>query len=425
MMADNTQPFDDLTVRLVEQHIIRETDPRFAILDANAFASKNLYNLANYTVRQEFIHTGKYLNNGAVYHRVKQSEAYCALPRKVSNQVLLQVHRAWVSFFEAIKLWRKQPELFLSRPRIPGYKHKTKGRNLVVYETGAIGQRKLRQGIVAPSQLGLEFATDKSNVKQVRVVSRKGHYVVEIVYEQPVKSNPALDYRLIAGTDLGVSNLATTASNKVGFVPFIVNGRPLKALNQFYNKLKAGMQSLLAEGRHSSRRIIELSNKRNRRVKDYLHKASRYIVDRLVAEGIGTLVIGYNQGWKQAVEIGRANNQTFVNIPHAQFVQMLSYKARLAGIHVILQEESYTSKCSFLDLEPVAKQVKYAGRRITRGLFRSAGGRLINADLNGAYNIIRKAIPNAFDADEIAGVAVHPVRVNLTIGPAKRKPALS
>jgi putative transposase len=278
---------------------------------------------------------------------------------------------------------------------------------------------------VAPSQLGLEFATDKSNVKQVRVVSRKGHYVVEIVYEQPVKSNPALDYRLIAGTDLGVSNLATTASNKVGFVPFIVNGRPLKALNQFYNKLKAGMQSLLAEGRHSSRRIIELSNKRNRRVKDYLHKASRYIVDRLVAEGIGTLVIGYNQGWKQAVEIGRANNQTFVNIPHAQFVQMLSYKARLAGIHVILQEESYTSKCSFLDLEPVAKQVKYAGRRITRGLFRSAGGRLINADLNGAYNIIRKAIPNAFDADEIAGVAVHPVRVNLTIGPAKRKPALS
>ena len=425
MMADKTQPFDNLIVHLVEQHIVRETDPRFAVLDANAFASKNLYNLANYTVRQEFIHNGKYLNNGAVYHRVKKSDAYCALPRKVSNQVLLQVHQAWVSFFEAIKLWRKQPEFFLARPRIPGYKHKTKGRNLVVYETGAIGKRKLRQGIVAPSQLGLEFATDKPNVKQVRVVCRKGYYVVEIVYEQSVKPNPNLDYSLIAGTDLGVSNLATTASNKVGFVPFIVNGRPLKALNQFYNKLKAEWQSQLESERYTSQRIIDLSNKRNRRVKDYLHKGSRLVIDRLVAERIGTLVIGYNKGWKQAVQIGRVNNQTFVNIPHAQFVQMLSYKAQLAGIHVIVQEESYTSKCSFLDLEPVAKQKRYAGRRITRGLFRSAGGCLINADLNGAYNIIRKAISNAFDADGIAGVAVHPVRVNLTIGPAKRKPALS
>jgi putative transposase len=152
-----------------------------------------------------------------------------------------------------------------------------------------------------------------------------------------------------------------------------------------------------------------LTNKRNRKVKHNLHLASRRVIDHLVANRIGTLVIGYNQEWKQRVKIGRVNNQKFVAIPHADLVQMLTYKAHLAGIQVVLQEESYTSKCSFLDGEFPLKRVSYVGKRIQRGLFRTATGLLINADVNGAYNIIVKAFPNAF-AEGIEGVVVHPVR---------------
>jgi len=149
------------------------------------------------------------------------------------------------------------------------------------------------------------------------------------------------------------------------------------------------------------------------------------VVDKLVAEKIGTLVVGYNKGWKQEIEIGRVNNQKFVSIPHAQLVEMISYKARLVGIKVLIQNESHTSKCSFLDLERIGHHAKYLGRRVYRGLFKAADGRLIHADVNGALNIIRKAIPDAFPAKldnvrGLAGIAVCPVRVNVFIGPSAK-----
>jgi putative transposase len=180
----------------------------------------------------------------------------------------------------------------------------------------------------------------------------------------------------------------------------------LKSINQFYNKRKAQLQSLV--GSQTSKRLIRLTNKRNRKVKHILHLATRRVIDHLVVNHIGVLVIGYNPEWKQRVNIGRANNQKFVAIPHAQALQMLTYKAHLAGIEVVLQEESYTSKCSFLDGEFPQKQHQYAGRRVQRGLFRAGDGTFINADVNGACNIIVKAFPNAFEG--IEGVVVHPVR---------------
>ncbi len=180
----------------------------------------------------------------------------------------------------------------------------------------------------------------------------------------------------------------------------------MKSINQFYNKRKAQLQSQV--GTRATKRLVRLTNKRNCKVKHYLHVASRRVIDHLVAQGIGTLVIGYNQEWKQRVAIGRVNNQKFVAIPHAQLVAMLTYKAELAGIQVVKQEESYTSKCSFLDGEFPQKRTHYAGRRLRRGLFRASDGRLINADVNGAYNIIKKAFPNSFEG--IEGVVVHPVR---------------
>jgi putative transposase len=178
------------------------------------------------------------------------------------------------------------------------------------------------------------------------------------------------------------------------------------------HRTKARLQSQLAQGQYASRQIVALTNKRNRQLKHYLHVASRRIIDRLVAEGIGTLVIGKNKNWKQQLNLGRRTNQNFVFIPFAQFIEMLSYKAKRVGIRVLWQEEGYTSKCSFLDLEPIRKKAAYLGSRIKRGLFRASDGRLINADVNGAYNIIRKAYPEAFKAG-LAGIILHPVRLIL------------
>jgi putative transposase len=394
------------TVTLVEQHIIRYHDPRFAPIDAAAFAAKNLYNKALYTVRQAFFHESQYIPYAAVYHLLKDSDEYRRLPRKVSQLVLKQLDQNWRAFFAAVADWRDHPERYLGRPKPPGYKDKETGRFLLTYNDQAISRSSLRRGIVSPSGLGIEIKTGQTRVKQVRIVPRKGHYIVEVVYEREPEAND-LDTDLIAGVDFGMDNLMTVTSNLAGFVPLAVNGRTLKSINQFYNKQRAEWQSESGVG--NSRRLIRLTNKRNRKVKHNLHLASRRVIDHLVANRIGTLVIGYNQEWKQRVKIGRVNNQKFVAIPHADLVQMLTYKAQLAGIQVVLQEESYTSKCSFLDGELPMKRVRYVGKRIQRGLFRTATGLLINADVNGAYNIIVKAFPNAF-AEGIEGVVVHPVR---------------
>jgi putative transposase len=411
----------DNEIQLVEQHIITASDPRFLEIDAAAFASKNLWNAANYVLRQPFIHENRIVSWKELYAKIKPTEAYQALPRKVSNQVLIQLKTAWSSFFKGLAAWKEEPDKFLGRPKLPGYKHKTQGRNILTYENGAVHKRSLRKGLIDVSSLHLAIPTEHSNVSQVRIVPRKGYYVVEVVYIDEIKPNKDLDVTLVAGIDLNLDNLVVLASNKPGFVPLIVNGRPLKSINQFYNKTRAQLQSLLPNGQYNSALLQAITNRRNRRVKDILHKTSHFVVKKLTDENIGTLVIGYNQDWKQDIELGRLNNQKFVSIPHAQLVEMIAYKARLVGIKVIIQNESHTSKCSFLDLEKIGHKAKYLGRRIHRGLFRASDGRLIHADVNAALNIIRKALPDAFRLGDVAGVAVRPVRVNVFIGPATKR----
>ena len=395
-------------MQLVEQHMIKESDPRFEPIDQAAFAAKNLYNKANYIIRQSFIHQGKYISYPTMDKRLQRTDEYEALPAKVSQQVLRSLDKAWQSFFAAMREWREHPEKFLGRPRLPGYKDKQKGRYLLVYTTQAISKKALKRGVVKFSKLPVKVQTKQRDIDQVRIVPRKGFYCVEVVYTVEPEPNEDLDPALVAGVDVGVNILASVTSNKPGFVPVLVNGRPLKSINQFYNKAKAKAQQLLLGGQRTSHRIERLSRRRNRRIKHYLHVASRRIIDLLVAEGIGTLVIGKNPNWKQATNLGRRNNQQFVSIPHAQFVDMLIYKAQLAGVQVIVIEEGYTSKTSFLDLEPVEQRTVYAGRRIKRGLFRASDGRLIHADVNASFNIMRKAIPNAF-ADGIEDVVVRPL----------------
>ena len=406
-------------IPLVAQHIIKQEDARFQAIDEAAFAAKNLYNKALYLVRQSFINEDKYRNFASIFHLIKNEPEYQALPRKVSNQVLIQLHQNWLGFFEAMKAWKQSPDLFLGRPGLPRYKDKTAGRQVLSYEKQAISKRGLDRGQVIPSQLGIDVETNQSQVVQCRIVPRTNHYVVEIVYEVTTQPNPKLDDEAVASIDPGIDNLVTLTSNVAGLRPLIVNGRPLKSMNQFYNKQRANLQAQLEGRRQTSKRLQALTTKRNRKIKDLMHKTSRFIVDHLISQGIGTLVIGRNKNWKQHINIGKVNNQKFVQIPFAQLWQMIEYKFKLAGGKVIFQEESYTSKCSFLDLEPVRKHQSYLGHRVNRGLFKSATGQLINADVNGSLNILRKAIPNAFprcgDADGIEGVAVRPLRVSIKL----------
>ena len=293
-------------------------------------------------------------------------------------------------------------------------------------------KKTLGRGIIKPSQLPIEVKTkqDPTKIDQVRIVPRHGHYVVEIVYEKAEKQaevNPAY----YAGIDMGVNNLVALTSNKPGFVPVIVNGRPVKSINQWYNKRKAELQKALGHT-GTTKRIERITNKRNRRIEHYMHTTSKYIVNLLVKEGIGTLVIGKNDGWKQGVNLGKQNNQNFCFIPHARLIAMLKYKAELVGIKVVLTEESYTSVASFLDRDPLPVWKKrdeteytFSGRRMKR-LYRAADGRYINADINGASNIIRKVAPKAFEREGVEGgkavatpLVVHPVRV--VIPPRKAK----
>ena len=196
-------------------------------------------------------------------------------------------------------------------------------------------------------------------------------------------------------------------------MPLVINDKPLKSINQFYNKRKAELQSKLGANRKTSKRIERLTDKRNRRVEHYMHTASKRIIDLLVDHNIGTLIVGKNDGWKQESNIGKRNNQNFVQIPHATFIEMLKYKGELSGVNVVVTEESYTSKTSFLDNEEPVKRESYAGRRVKRGLFKTSTGRKINADVNGAYQIIKKVVSEAFQGREIEGVVVHPLPLGI------------
>ncbi len=419
-------------MQLVEQHCIRKSDPRYAIIDDAAFKSKNLYNAALYEMRQAFIHHGVYLSYEEMDTRMQPHEAYKALPAKVSQQVLKQLADAWKAFREAKAAYEEDSSTFTGRPRLPKYKHKTEGRNLLIYTMQAVsrGKRSLQRGIIKPSMLPIEVKTqqDPKQIDQVRIVPRNGHYVVEVIYSKaPVQAHVDPDF--CVAIDLGVTNLAAITANREGFVPRLVNGRTLKAMNQWYNKRIKELKLCLpkAERERVTRQMEQLTNMRNRQVNHYLHAASKRIIDFLVKEGVGTIIIGKNPLWKQEAGMGRRNNQNFVSIPHARFIEMLTYKAALVGIQVEIQEESYTSQASFLDLDPIPTykpdddtEYTFSGKRIGRRnrLYRTKDGKIICADVNGSYNILRKRKPDAFthvDAKGLAAYVVQPSRLAITV----------
>ncbi len=341
-------------MQVVEQHVSKQSDPRFAAIDRATFASKNLSHAANYELRQSFIFQGVYLSYPEMHQRLKDHEAYKALPAKVAQQVLRTLDKNWQGFFAALAAWKEDPSKFLGRPRLPRYKDKQQGRNLLIYTIQALSIPALRDGRICPSMLGITVQTRQRNVQQMRIIPRSGCYVVEVVYEHEpvlVAVNPAL----YAGVDIGLNNLALLTSNHTGFKPRLVNGRPVKSINQFYNKRRAELQRELGT-LGTSRRLECLTTRRTRRIDHYLHTASRRIIDLLVAAGIGTLCIGKNPLWKQHAHLGRRGNQTFMSVPHARCIEMLTYKAELVGIQVKITEESSTSQASFLDADPLPRQ---------------------------------------------------------------------
>ena len=389
---------------LTERHIIKNNKE----LDELCFNSKNLYNKALYLVRQHYFETKSYLDYFKLRKLMVDSkdEDYYSLPCKVSNETLRLLDRNFSSFFALIK--KKKKNEYDKPIRIPRYLDK-EGRYIASFPKQSVSKVYIRKGLIKLSSLSIEIPTKvtESNIVEDRILPRNNHHVVEVVYKvDDVK--PKSDNKRYASIDLGLNNLATVGSNVVK--PFIINGKPLKSINQYYNKEKARLQSHLKGNKKTSKRIDSITNKRNNKVKDYLHKSSIMLVNFLVSNDISTLVVGYNEEWKQNINLGRTNNQTFVNIPFYTFIQQLEYKCKLEGINFLITEESYTSKCSFLDNESVEKHESYLGKRIKRGLFRSAKNRIINADLNGSLNILRKAVGEFQYPIEVCST---PLRMNI------------
>ena len=371
-----------------------------------------LYNYCNYQIRQHFFATGKLLNH---YDLIRQMTAdnqpdYRALPAQTAQQTILRLFKNWKAFFAATRQYATHSEKFLGKPKLPVYKRGKKQSLLVLTNQ----QCRIVDGVVQfPKMVGFVPLITKvlpTQLREVRVSPQATCHIIEVVYEVQLDVDALPEDRVLA-IDLGVSNFATCIGN-VGLHPFILNGKPLKALNQWYNKELALLKSYV--GDKSSRRIRQLTFRRNQRVADYLHKTSRMIVNYCVTHQIGRIVIGKNPGWKQRISLGKRTNQTFAQIPFARLIDMLTYKAEDVGIMVECTEEAYTSKCDHLAGETMQRHDHYAGKRVKRGLFQSSTGRMINADVNGAAGIGKKVMGDGFIQTLLhRGVVLTPVRINL------------
>ena len=411
-------------MQLTERHRVKRNSNMFNECETICFASKNIYNRSLYLIKQDWTNNHSYnaLNN--LNEVMKTEECFQAIPCNVAQQTVRMVQKAYKSFFRLVKAKQngKLPEG--TNVNEPHYLNKTKGRYIAQYTPRVISKKHFqKRGVVQLSQINIEVKTKilhYEDIAVVRVVPQNDEYYIEIVYNVPdvpqLKSN-----RTYAAIDLGVNNLATMTFSQKGKQPLIINGKPLKSINQYYNKKLAKLKFTLEtrNKRKSSHATRKLSVKRNNKVNDYMHKASRLIVNVLTKADIRTLIIGKNDGWKQGSDIGGQNNQNFVSIPHSRFVDMLSYKCEQKGIKVMLVEESYTSKASFLDLDPLPVYGKdetptFSGYRESRGLYKRKGVKeRINADVNGSYNILRKAIPTLFNKGT-EGVVVRPCILNVS-----------
>lgn len=457
----------------VEKHLISKGHSAYALLDDYCFLSKNLYNYANYLVRQVFIITSKlaegseitkeqekyltsvnemvdkynehklsiyetkklkaienkkelpnkpkeidYFNKDNKYADYNFVEFYCkegidytSLMAQVAQQTLKLLDKNWISFFESIKKWRVDPSQYTGRPKLPKYLKKS-GRNIVIFTNQNC---KLEDETVKfPKAINQYILKTKINGKlqQVRVLPRNNHIVIELVY---AKETPKIknDNGKYVSLDLGLDNFATIVNN-IGYTPIIINGKKIKSINKYFNKKLSHYKSVakVMNNKDYTKRMNRLTIKRNNVMSDFIHKASKSVIEYALSCDANCIVIGNNKDWKRNSEMSKVVNQSFVQIPHQAFINQIKYKAQNFGIRIIVTEESYTSGTSFLDNETPIKENYNKSRRKFRGLFISNEGVKINADCNGAYQILRKVFPNSFE-NGISGVGLHPVKVNV------------
>ena len=400
-----------------ERHIIKSSDDYFSLLLSFCKLSKNLYNHANYLVRQEFMQNKKLLKYGDLDKLLKADAEYPDyqnMPTAQSAQQILRLlDKSWKAFMVGIKDWSKHKEKYTGKPKLPKYLKKNSHYILILtnqnckMKDGKIHFPKVFQGFTVKPKF-----TDKENFvsfQQVRLIPHRNRIVAEVVYNIDVPELKSDNQRYI-GIDIGVNNLATVCNN-TGNKAFMINGKTLKSINQYYNKQISYYREVTKRMNKVdySKQMDRLTEKRNSKIDDYLHKASRYIINYCVKNDIHTIVIGKNKEWKQNSKLSKKENQNFVQIPFARLIEMIQYKAEEKGIAVILTEESYTSGTSFIDGEAPVKENYNKARRIHRGLFVSNKGIKINADLNGAYQILKKVVPIKWDR----GCVLHPFVVNV------------
>ena len=373
---------------LSERHIIKKNHIYYDECNNLTFLAKNLYNATLYYQRDSFFDKNfkNYYDVNRVFTHSNQKD-YRALPSKVSKQVQMLVDKSFKSYFALVK--KKVNGDYSRSVNIPRYLNKTSGRCVVPYPKDALSLKN--EGFVKLSKTNIVIKTkvSRGNIQAARIVPRGNHFVIEILYKVTKKPLKSETPTRVAFIDPGLNNLLTVTSNC--FNPLIYNGKPLKAINQLSNKNIAALKRELSfRGLRTSSLLQSVYSKRSRRLIDLTHKITTELVNQLDSNNIDTVIFGHNVGQKQDINLGKVTNQNFVQIPFTQLMTQLQYKCELRGIRFIMTEESYTSKCSFLDEEEIRKHSEYQGKRLKRGLFETSTGTLINADVNGSLNIGRK-----------------------------------
>jgi len=388
--------------------------------------TKNLYNRANYLCKQHLQQQGTSYAYYGLDKRLKTEECYKVLPAHTAQHTLKLLIRNWKAFFQARKEWKQQPRKFFGPPRPPHYKP-SDGETVAIISNQ---QAKIRNGhLVLPKKIPFTIKTRlkaTDNLREVRVIPRGVGYTVEIIYLKHIPKQVQKNTKRKGALDLGLTNLVTFVDN-IGSRPIIIKdeGKGIKSIMQYYLKRISQLQEQYAQ---QQRVILEQKNKLRygpayyrikekwrRKVKDCLHHLSKFLVNLWQQRGLHTIYIGYNPGWKQQLRLRKKTTQLFVIVPFHKLLSLLKYKTEEKGIVIELVDESYTSKCSFLDDEPAQKHSIYAGTRVNRGLFQSAQGQLINADVNAAYNILVKSDPQALPKRNVGGVGgyvMYPHRVS-------------
>ena len=387
---------------------------------------KNLYNRANFLVKASLKTQNKLLYYYDLNTLLKEEECYKVLPAHTAQHTLKLLCRNWKAFFQALKEWKKTPSLFFAKPNPPNYKPKDGEVVAIISNQQA---RIVNGWLVLPKKVGYHYKTRltaTTRLREVRIIPRRVGYTIEMVY---LKTIPTLrkKSKRKGAIDLGVNNLVTFVDN-LGNQPIVIKdyGKGIKSITQYYLKKQTQIreqyvqqqrQQLKANNKlHYGPTFYTLREKWRKKIKDAIHKLTHYLVELWVERDLHEVIIGYNERWKQKVHFWRKVNQIFVTIPFMRIINILKYKAAERGIKVETIPEEYTSKCSFLDNEFPQFHQKYAGKRIHRGLFRTAQGHMINADVNAAYNVLVKSDPKALPkrtANGVGGYVMYPLRVSI------------